>query len=71
MGVSVHWALWACGCSGWEGLSSHFFFSMVMQYINYSETRPDYVSLFQNYRGGVGGACSVYSPPFSYWYAVN
>jgi len=40
-----------------------------IQYINYSETRPDYVSLFQNYRGGVGGPCSVYDPPFSYWCA--
>ena len=41
----------------------------IARYINYSETRPEFVQLFQNFRGGVGGPCSVYDPPFSYWCA--
>ena len=36
-----------------------------IKYINYSESRPEFVKLFQNFRGGVGGPCSVYDPPFS------
>ena len=40
-----------------------------IKYISYNETRPDFVSLFQNYRAGVGGPCSVYDPPISYWCA--
>lgn len=42
------------------------------KYIEYntSEYRRDtYRNLFQNYRGGVGGQCSHYTPPFSYWCA--
>ena len=38
--------------------------------VNSSATfRPSYRSLFQDYRGGVGGQCSHYDPPFSYWCA--
>ena len=40
-----------------------------IKYINYSESRPEFVSLFKNFRGGVGGPCSIYDPPFSYWCA--
>lgn len=41
-------------------------------FIEYNGTanfRPSYRSLFKDYRGGVGGQCSVYDPPFSYWCA--
>ena len=39
-------------------------------YIEYNDSatfRPSYRSLFTDYRAGVGGQCSVYTPPFSYW----
>lgn len=42
------------------------------KYIEYNATanfRPSYRSLFQDYRGGVGGQCAHYTPPFSYWCA--
>ena len=41
-------------------------------YIEYNESqnfRPSYTKLFTDYRGGVGGQCSHYTPPFSYWCA--
>jgi len=41
------------------------------KYISYNISRLDYVKLFQNYVAGVGGPCSVYNPPISYWCAEN
>lgn len=41
-------------------------------YIRYNGSemfRPSYRSLFQDFRGGVGGQCAHYDPPFSYWCA--
>ena len=43
-----------------------------ISYIDYNSSatfRASYRSLFQDYRGGVGGQCSHYDPPFSYWCA--
>jgi hypothetical protein len=42
------------------------------RYIQYNDSatfRPSYRKLFTDYRGGVGGQCSHYDPPFSYWCA--
>ena len=37
-------------------------------YIEYPEiNRTDFKDIFTGYQGGVGGQCSHFSPPFSYW----
>ena len=40
------------------------------QYIEYPDiNRTSFRALFKDFRGGVGGQCSHYSPPYSYWCA--
>lgn len=40
------------------------------RYIDYPTiNRTSYRSLFKDYRGGIGGQCGRFTPPFSYWCA--
>jgi hypothetical protein len=42
------------------------------KYIDYPHiNRTSFRSLFKDFRGGVGGQCSHFTPPFSYWYVLS
>ena len=37
------------------------------QVVHVNKPNRDWDVLFPNYGGGIGGTCSIYDPPFSYW----
>lgn len=42
-----------------------------LEYAQENMTRNDFVQLFKTYRAGVGGQCSHFTPPISYWCAEH